>query len=126
MKDEDKDNVGKKPRYTHYDKPYELIGKIPEEGIIEIRRLFKNLSNGMPGMGGFGTSGASTGKDMVTSLDLQLEILRMEHNKGVHDLIRKLSEKYNIPWMSNLLLEKKPEDNLFIIAPDGEVWAIRW
>lgn len=120
-------DTDEKQHYAHYGKPYEFAGKIPVNGIDEVRKFLIGLSNGIPGIGCFGTSGAHTRVgDGAVGLDLNLDALRMKHNEKVHHLIREMSKKYDIPWMEYLLLEKEPDDNLFIVAPDGEVWALLW
>jgi len=116
----------KKPRYTHYSKPYQKVGDIPEEALKEVKALFRCLSDGVPGIGSFGTSGFHTMPSGSVGCDLRLFVLRMEHHGKAQEMVRKIAEKYDIPWLTHELLEKEPEDNQFIISPDGELHAIIW
>jgi hypothetical protein len=115
-----------KNRYFHYEKPYELAGKIPEAGMAEVKKFLIDLCEGIPGVGCFGTGGAHTMKNGAIDFDLRLFALRMRYNKKAQEMVTEISEKYDTPWLKHLLLEKEPEDNLFIISPDGEVWSIIW
>ena len=123
---EELDEDAKKARYTHYGKPYQKVGDIPEEGLEEVKTLFRHLSDGEPGIGLFGTSGFYTMQNGAVGCDLRLYVLRMEHHGKAQEIIRKIADKYGIPWLTHELLEKEPEDNLFIISPDGELYATIW
>lgn len=112
--------------YYHYNKPYQKIGTVPKDGIKEVKYFLHNLCEGIPGVGSFGTSGVFRLKDGALSFDLRLYVLRMEHHKKTQGEIKEISEKYNIPWLEHELLEKEPEDNKFILSPDGELWAVIW
>jgi len=121
-----KEKKKEKPRYHHYHKPYRKIGKIPEKALDEVKSLLLNLCEGMPGIGSFGTSGTHELSDGAIGFDLRLDVLRMEHNSEAQNLIKEAAKKYDIPWLVKELLERKTEDNLFIISLDGELHAIVW
>jgi hypothetical protein len=116
----------KKARFHHYSKPYAFIGKVPKKYIEVVRIFLRRLSEGIPGIGLFGTSGVRSLDGGPISFDLRLPVLRMEHNEKAQKLIREASEACCIPWLEEALLKTEPEYTNFIFSPDGELWGVIW
>ena len=116
----------KKARFTHYGKSYNFIGAVPKKNVEIVRIFLQRLCDGMPGVGGFGTSGSHNVGGGHLGFDLSLCKLRMDHNKKAQDLIREAANVCRIPWLEKVLLKTEPEYNQFIFSTDGELWAIVW
>ncbi|MCX6765756.1 MAG: hypothetical protein NT136_02245 [Candidatus Moranbacteria bacterium] len=115
----------RKTRFFHYEKPYNFIGKVPAQHIEAVRIFLQRLSDGIPNVGFFGTSGAYRMKDGSLGFDLRLHALRTNHKKA-HSLIKQVSQTCKTPWLERVLLKTEPEYNQFIFSTDGELWAVVW
>ena len=112
--------------YTHFGKPYVKVGSIHKEALSQVRSFLMQLSEGIDGVGCFGTSGAHNMDNGSVGFDLRLQSLRADYNGKARQMVEDISARHHLPWLADVLLHSEPQYNLFIISPDGEVWAIGW
>jgi hypothetical protein len=118
--------ITEKRSYQHWGKPYRHIGKIPTAYVEVVKQLLAKVC------GNYGGTDPEPRKLEDGGIRYYIDLFRLREDDGIHqkindkEEIRKIAEQMNFKQLSELLLTHEPEDNYFIISPEGDLFAILW